>query len=59
MIILEDNKFLWESEELEEIKELFVQGYRPTQIASKTKNGIVDVSLAILHLMKEGEIEVE
>lgn len=58
IIILEDRKFDWTTEELEMIQLLFLSGKKPTEIASETKNEVEDITLVLMELYFKGEIEL-
>lgn len=50
VIILEEAKFIWTHEEIEQASLLFSQGVRPTEVAEIMDQKILDVGLLLLHL---------
>ncbi|MEQ7274653.1 hypothetical protein [Enterococcus thailandicus] len=50
VIILEEAKFIWTHEEIEQARLLFSQGVRPTEVAEIMDQKILDVGLLLLHL---------
>ncbi|MFW7432869.1 hypothetical protein [Vagococcus carniphilus] len=59
IIILEDRKFDWTTDELDMIQLLFLSGKKPTEIAKETKNEVEDITLVLMELYFKGEIELE
>ncbi|MDT2864665.1 hypothetical protein [Vagococcus carniphilus] len=58
IIIHEERKFDWKTDELDLIQLLFLSGKKPTEIAKETKNEVEDITLALMHLYFKGEIEL-
>lgn len=57
VIILEDCKFDWAPEEIEQAKELFSLGCKPTEVARIMNQKIIDVGLLLIHLIEQGELK--
>ena len=58
IIILDDRKFDWTTDELDMIQLLFLSGKKPTEIAIETKNEVEDITLVLMELYFKGEIEL-
>lgn len=58
-MILEEAKWIWSNEEIERAISLFSQGLKPTQIALKMNQKIIDVGLLYLYLLEQGKIKME
>ncbi|PTO38127.1 hypothetical protein [Enterococcus mundtii] len=52
-IILENAKFTWIDEEIEQARLLFSQGVKPSVVAEVMDQKIIDVSLLLIHLINE------
>lgn len=52
-IILENAKFTWTDEEIEQVRLLFSQGVKPSVVAEIMDQKIIDVSLQLIHLINE------
>lgn len=52
-IILENAKFTWTDEEIEQACLLFSQGVKPSVVAEIMDQKIIDVSLLLIHLINE------
>lgn len=56
-IILEDSKFLWTDNEINECTQLYNAGFNVYQIAKQMKENPDDVALLIIHLGQKGELD--
>ncbi|MDK4211319.1 hypothetical protein QJ527_07155 [Enterococcus mundtii] len=52
-IILENAKFTWTNDEIEQARLLFSQGVKPSVVAEIMDQKIIDVSLLLIHLINE------
>ncbi|EMF0143189.1 hypothetical protein OSF83_000937 [Enterococcus hirae] len=55
-IILENAKFTWTDEEIEQARLLFSQGVKPSKVAEIMDQKILDVGLLLLHLAEKNLI---
>lgn len=55
-IILENAKFTWTDEEIEQARLLFSQGVKPSVVAEIMDQKILDVGLLLLHLAEKNLI---
>lgn len=56
VIILEEAKFIWTHEEIEQACLLFSQGVKPSKVAEIMDQKILDVGLLLLHLAEKNLI---
>ena len=56
VIILEEAKFIWTHEEIEQARLLFSQGVKPSKVAEIMDQKILDVGLLLLHLAEKNLI---
>ncbi|MEF7420378.1 hypothetical protein V4W98_12635 [Enterococcus faecium] len=56
VIILEEAKFIWNYEEIEQVRLLFSQGVKPSKVAEIMDQKILDVGLLLLHLAEKNLI---
>ncbi|EOH74105.1 MULTISPECIES: hypothetical protein [Enterococcus] len=57
VLILENAKFIWPWERVEQACRLFAKGVKPTQVAQIMGEDVLDIGLLLLHLMDKGWIE--
>lgn len=57
VLILEEAKWIWSEKEIERAISLFSQGLRPSEVAIKMNQKVIDVGLLYLHLLEKGKIE--
>ncbi|EMF0594111.1 hypothetical protein HA908_001573 [Enterococcus faecium] len=56
VIILEEAKFIWKHEEIEQARLLFSQGIKPSEVAEIMNQKVLDVGLLLLHLVENNLI---
>lgn len=56
VIILEEAKFIWKQEEIEQARLLFSQGIKPSEVAEIMNQKVLDVGLLLLHLVENNLI---
>lgn len=56
VIILEEAKFIWTHEEIEQARLLFSQGIKPSEVAEIMNQKVLDVGLLLLHLVENNLI---
>ncbi|WP_404828412.1 hypothetical protein [Enterococcus avium] len=59
ILILEEAKWIWSNEEIERAISLFSQGLKPSEVAIKMNQKVIDIGLLYLHLLEKGKIEPE
>ncbi len=59
ILILEEAKWIWSNEEIERAISLYSQGLKPTQVALKMNQKVIDVGLLYLYLLEQNKIKVE
>ncbi|OTN76748.1 hypothetical protein A5886_001827 [Enterococcus sp. 8G7_MSG3316] len=57
IIILEDGNFYWDVVRLDQAKELFLKGYRPSEVSQIMNEKLIDVGLIYLHLLQTDQIK--
>ncbi len=57
IIILQDAKFYWSVGRINQAKDLFAKGFRPSQVAQIMNEKLIDVGLLYLHLLESNQIE--
>nr|WP_242551254.1 hypothetical protein [Enterococcus hulanensis] len=56
---MEEAKWVWSKEEIERAISLFSQGLKPSQVAIKMNQKVIDVGLLYLHLLEKRKIKTE
>lgn len=59
VLILEEAKWIWSKEETERAISLFSLGLKPSEVAFKMNQKVIDVGLLYLHLLQKGRIDSE
>ena len=60
VIILDDGyKYFWKKEQIAEIKKLYLEGYYASQIALAMKESVEDITLVLIHLLFNRQIELQ
>lgn len=59
ILILEEAKWIWSEKEIERAISLFSQGLRPSEVAIKMNQKVIDIGLLYLHLLEKGQIKLE
>lgn len=59
VLILEEAKWIWSNEEIERAISLFSQGLKPSQVAIKMNQKVIDIGMLYLHLLEKGIIKME
>ena len=59
VLILEEAKWIWSNEEIEQAISLFSQGLKPSQVAIKMNQKVIDIGMLYLHLLEKGIIKME
>ncbi|MGM0104126.1 hypothetical protein IGI89_003383 [Enterococcus sp. AZ141] len=57
IIILEDAKFYWRVGVINQAKDLFGKGFKPSEVAQIMNEKLIDVGLLYLHLMESKQIK--
>lgn len=57
IIILQDAKFYWSIGRINQAKDLFVKGFKPSEVAQIMNEKLIDVGLLYLHLLESNQIK--
>lgn len=57
IIILQDAKFYWSIGRINQAKDLFVKGFKPSEVAQIMNEKLIDVGLLHLHLLESNQIK--
>lgn len=57
IIILEDAKFYWSVGVINQAKDLFDKGFKPSEVAQIMNEKLIDVGLLYLHLLESNQIK--
>ena len=57
IIILQDAKFYWSIGRINQAKDLFVKGFKPSEVAQIMNEKLIDVGLLYLHLLENNQIK--
>mgnify|MGYP005868292561 CR=1 FL=1 len=57
VLTLEEAKWIWSKEEIERAISLFSIGLKPSEVAIKMNQKVIDVGLLYLHLLQKGQID--
>lgn len=57
VLILEEAKWIWSEKEIERAISLFSQRLKPSEVAIKMNQKVIDIGLLYLHLLEKGKIE--
>ncbi|MEB6084572.1 hypothetical protein MXF21_00425 [Enterococcus casseliflavus] len=57
IIILEDAKFYWSVGVINQAKDLFCKGVKPSEVAQIMNEKLIDVGLLYLHLLESNQIK--
>ncbi|WP_277630373.1 hypothetical protein [Atopococcus tabaci] len=58
-LILENAKWIWQREEIEQFRQLWADGWNVKQIAALMKENPDDVALLVMDQAQKGKIEVK
>ncbi|MEQ7093813.1 hypothetical protein ABQE17_13660 [Enterococcus gallinarum] len=56
IIILEDAKFYWSVGVINQAKDLFGKGFKPSQVAEIMNEKVIDIGLVYLHLLETKQL---
>lgn len=54
---MDNHKFLWTDEEIEQAALLFSQGHKPSEVADLMDEKVVDVGLLFIDLVETGKVK--
>ena len=57
IIILEDAKFYWSVGVINQAKDLFGKGFKPSEVAQIMNEDPIDIGLLYLHLLKSKQLK--
>lgn len=57
IIILEDAKFYWSVGVSNQAKDLFLKGFKPSEVAQIMNEDPIDIGLLYLHLLKSKQLK--
>lgn len=57
LIILQDAKFYWSVGVINQAKDLFGKGFKPSEVAQIMNEKLIDVGLLYLHLLESNQIK--
>ena len=57
IIILEDAKFYWSVGVINQAKDLFVKGFKPSEVSQIMNEDPINVGLLYLHLLKSKQLK--
>ncbi|MDU1988813.1 MAG: hypothetical protein E6732_06910 [Enterococcus faecalis] len=57
IIILQDAKFYWSIGRINQAKDLFSKGFKPSEVAQIMNEKLIDVGLLYLHLLESNQIK--
>ncbi|MBK0039416.1 MULTISPECIES: hypothetical protein [unclassified Enterococcus] len=57
IIILQDAKFYWSIGRINQAKDLFDKGFKPSEVAQIMNEKLIDVGLLYLHLLESNQIK--
>jgi hypothetical protein len=57
IIILQDAKFYWSIGRINQAKDLFGKGFKPSEVAQIMNEKLIDVGLLYLHLLESNQIK--
>lgn len=57
LIILQDAKFYWSIGRINQAKDLFVKGFKPSEVAQIMNEKLIDVGILYLHLLETNQIK--
>ncbi|MEB8418965.1 hypothetical protein NGG16_16140 [Enterococcus casseliflavus] len=56
-IILQDAKFYWSIDKINQAKDLFVKGFKPSEVAQLMNEKLIDIGLLYLHLLDTKQLK--
>jgi hypothetical protein len=56
-IILQDAKFYWSIAKINQAKDLFVKGFKPSEVAQLMNEKLIDIGLLYLHLLDTKQLK--
>lgn len=56
IIILEDAKFYWSVGVINQAKDLFGKGFKPSEVAQIMNEKVIDIGLVYLHLLETKQL---
>ncbi|MEB8416341.1 hypothetical protein NGG16_02690 [Enterococcus casseliflavus] len=56
-IILQDAKFYWSIDKINQAKDLFVKGLKPSEVAQLMNEKLIDIGLLYLHLLDTKQLK--
>ncbi len=56
LIILQDAKFYWSVAVINQAKNLFEKGFKPSQVAEIMNEKVIDIGLVYLHLLETKQL---
>lgn len=56
LIILQDAKFYWSIAVINQAKDLFEKGFKPSQVAEIMNEKVIDIGLVYLHLLETKQL---
>lgn len=57
IIILQDAKFYWSIGRINQAKDLFCKGFKPSEVAQIMNEKLIDVGILYLHLLETNQIK--
>lgn len=57
IIILQDAKFYWSIGRINQAKDLFSKGFKPSEVAQIMNEKLIDIGLLYLHLLESNQIK--
>lgn len=57
IIILQDARFYWSIGRINQAKDLFSKGFKPSEVAQIMNEKLIDVGLLYLHLLESNQIK--